>query len=253
VRFLRGVVWLVFAPLLTAFWFFACCAGLPFDPKRGRVAHAAMRMWGRSVLWAAGVRLVVTGRERLRPEEARVLVANHSSYLDIPAAVAAFPGQLRFVARSTLIRLPFVGWYVWAARHFFVSRDDPRQAMRLMERIGRRMRRDGLSPLFFPEGTRSPNGRLAPLKPGVFLLPLTLEAPIQPVAILGAHEILPKGARTPRRRGVVEIRFGDAIQTAGRSGGPARKALATETRDALLSLGVPAQEAPREPEPGQAG
>lgn len=244
-RFFRAVAFLLLAPILTGFWFVACSLGLLLDPRRGRVAHALMRLWARSMLLAAGARLVVVGRERFRPDEARVLVANHSSYLDIPALTAAFPGQSRFVARHTLFWLPFVGWYVALAGHFFIDRDDPRQAIRLMERMATRMRRHALSPVFFPEGTRSRDGRLADLKPGSFLLPVTLEAPIQPIAILGTHAILPKGAWAPQRGGVVEVRVGDAIETAGLSGSSARKSLAASTRAALLALGAPAAESDR--------
>ena len=61
----------------------------------------------------------------------------------------------------------------------------------------------------------------------------------QPAAIFGTREILPKEQWAPRRGGVVEVRFGPAIATAGRSGAPARRALAAETRAAFLALGVP--------------
>lgn len=238
-RVLRAVVFAVLAPVLTAVGFTLASLALVLDPGRGRASHAVARWWGRAVCAAAGARVVVTGAERVAPGEPRVLVANHASYLDITALLAAFPGQLRFVARRTLIWLPFIGWYIRLAGHFSLDRDDPRQALALAGTMADRMKRHGKSPLVFPEGTRSRDGRLAPLKAGTFHLPVMLGAPVQPIAVLGAAAILPKGAWVPRRGGVIEVRFGEPLPTAGLEGSAGRKALADRARAALLALGVP--------------
>src|SRR5205814_415332 len=108
--------------------------------------------------------------------------------------------------------------------------------LRLMEKAAARMRRRRISPLVFPEGTRSRDGHLQPLKGGAFFLPLSADVAVQPVAILGSHAILPKGAWGPRRGGTIEVRVGDPIPTAGRGGAPARKALSSEVRAALVAL-----------------
>ena len=239
IRAVRAIAFFVLAPILTGLGFVACCLALVFDPGGGRVAHSVARLWARSMLFACGAHLVVEGAERFAPGEARVLVANHSSYLDIPALLAAFPGQMRIVARRTLLWLPFIGFFLFLGGHFLIDREDARQALALWERVGARMRRRRVSPLVFPEGTRSPDGRLQAFKTGAFLLPLAVEAPLQPVAVLGTHEVLPKRAWAPRRGGVVTVRVGAAIPTAGRGGAPARKALAAEAPAALVALGVP--------------
>jgi long-chain acyl-CoA synthetase len=62
--------------------------------------------------------------------------------------------------------------------------------------------------ILFPEGTRSPTGRLGPFKSGIGLLATQLGVPVVPVGIRGAHDILPKGAKLPRRRGRVRLSFG---------------------------------------------
>ncbi len=250
---LRAFVFFLLAPILTGFCFFVCLLGLLPAPRSGRLAHASARAWGRAMLWAAGARLVVSGAEHLSPDEPRVIVANHASYLDIPAVLWAFPGQLRIIARRSLVWLPFIGWYIVLAGHFFIDRDDPRQALGLMERAGARMRRHRLSALIFPEGTRSRDGRLAGLKPGAFHLAGTIGVPLQPTALFGTREILPKGQWAPHRGGVVEVRFGRAIPTAGRTGAPARRALAAETRAAFLALGVPEGAAAGTPSDAPAG
>jgi 1-acyl-sn-glycerol-3-phosphate acyltransferase len=239
IRTVRALVFLLLSPILTGLVFVATCLAVLVDPAGGRVAHVLARAWAMVVLRIAGARLVIVGAEHLDPDEPRVVVSNHSSYLDIPAVIAAFPGEMRVVARRSLVWLPFIGAYLLLAGHFLIDREDARQAMALWERVGRRMRRRGISPLLFPEGTRSPDGRLQPFKTGAFLLPLGVEAPVQPVLVLGTHEILPKHAWFPRRGGVVEVRFGPAIPTAGRGGAPARKILAVEAHAALVALGAP--------------
>ena len=239
-RMLRFVVFAVLAILINAFAFLLASLGLALDPRRGRVAGWVHRIWGHALVRAAGAHFVVVGAERFAPNEARVVVSNHSSYLDIPAVCAAFPGSLRIVARRSLAWIPFMGWYLLYG-HFLIDRDDPRKGMALLERVGLRMRKHGLSPLLFPEGTRSPDGRLAAMKPGMFLLPLTAGVPIQPVVVIGSRDVLPKGAWGPRRSasGTIEVRVGEAIPTAGLSGAPARKALAAAVRQAMLDLGAP--------------
>ena len=243
IRPVRPFVFLLLAPILTGLGFVGTCIGLLFDPAGGRVSHVVARLWAQAMLGISGARLVVTGAERFAPREPRVVVSNHSSYLDIPALLVAFPGQLRVVARKSLLWLPFVGPYLWLGGHFLLDREDARQALKVWDRVGARMRRRRISPLVYPEGTRSPDGRLHAFKTGAFLLPLMVEAPVQPVAILGTHAIWPKGYWAPRRGGVIEVRVGAAIPTAGRGGAPARKALAADAHAAIAALGVPVAQA----------
>jgi 1-acyl-sn-glycerol-3-phosphate acyltransferase len=220
VRALRAVVFAVLVSVLTALAFVMASASLVLDlldRRRGRIPGWVHRIWGRALVWSAGARLVVVGAERFAPREARVVVSTHSSYLDIPAMCAAFPGSLRIVARRSLAWIPFAGWYLLYG-HFLIDRDDPRKGLALLERVAARIRRYGMSPLLFPEGTRSPDGRLGDLKPGMFLLPLTAGVPIQPCAVLGSHAVMPKGAWGPP---------------------PARKALAAAVRKSFLDLGAP--------------
>jgi len=238
-RVVRAVVFAVFAPVVTALGFVFATLALVFDPGRGRASHAVARLWGRAMLAISGARLVVTHGDRFQPDVPRVLVGNHASYLDICALVAAFPGQLRFLARKSLLWLPFIGWYIRLAGHFSIDRDDPRQALALAHTMADRMRRHHKSPMVFPEGTRSRDGRLAALKAGTFHLPVMLSADVQPIAILGSHAILPKGAWFPRRAGTIELRVGAPIATAGLEGSAGRKLLAERTRAALLTLGLP--------------
>jgi 1-acyl-sn-glycerol-3-phosphate acyltransferase len=234
----RGLPFLILAPVVSGFTWLLGFFLLSVSPK-GRASHWVLRVCSRCLLAVSRARLVVTGLEHLAPGEPRVIVANHTSYLDIPAICAAFPGQMRFVAKRALLTTPFVGWHLALTGHFLIDRDDPRAGLRLLQKAAERLRRDRLSALLFGEGTRSADGRLAPLKVGSFLLPLAAEVPIQPAAILGSHAMMPRGTLAPTRNGTIEVRFGPPVPTAGLAGGPGRKALAASVRKALLDLGVP--------------
>lgn len=235
---MRRIAFLLLTPVVTAIGFVVAFMLLPLTPRSGRAPHAVARAWARTLLRIAGVQLQVEDGGRFAPGEPRVLVANHASYLDIPAALAAFPGQLRIVGRRSLVWLPFLGWYMKLCGHLLIDRDDPRQGLEMFATASARMRAHGLSVLVFPEGTRSVDGRLSALKGGAFHLALSLDVPVQPFAIEGTAAVMPKGAWAPARGGVVRVRVGPAIPTTGRAGGPARKALAVEVRAALLALGV---------------
>ncbi len=236
---LRTLAFAAVAAPVTALAWFVAFASLALDPRRGRLAHAVARLWARALLAAAGARLVVRGAERWAPSEPRVIVANHSSYMDIPALLAAFPGPMRIVAKEALRRMPFVGWHLALAGHFFLDREDPRQALALMAKASARMTRHRLSALVFAEGTRSPTGFLAPLKPGSFFLPLSAGVAVQPVAVIGSRAIMPKGAWGPRAGGTIEVRVGEPIPMAGPGGAPAAPARAAAVRAARVARGAP--------------
>lgn len=236
---LRGVSFHILAVLTTALGWLNCLLALPFSPRRGRLVSRMESLWGRAVVISAGVEITVEGREHLDPTEARVLVANHTSYLDPPLLLGVFPGTLRFVMKEELKKLPFIGWHVRYAGHFLLDRENPREGRRLLQGAVERARRYGISAVVFAEGTRGPGDALQPFKPGAFLLALAGPLPVQPVAILGTHRVLPRGAARPLRHGKVTVRIGPPIPTAHLKGGRGRKELAEQTRQALLDLGVP--------------
>ncbi len=70
---------------------------------------------------------------------------------------------------------------------------------------------DGWSILIYPEGTRSPDGRILPFKTGIGLLAPGLDVPVVPVAVAGGHDVLPKGAVLPRKAAVI-VSFGAQLR-----------------------------------------
>jgi len=164
-----------------------------FD-RTGRFAHAVARWWARGILVATGVKVRVTGSAALVPGATYVFVANHQSMYDIPVVFWSLPYQLRIIAKESLGKIPFLGWHLRRTGHLLVDRSNPdREAIlsRWRALVG-----TGLSLIVFPEGTRSPDGRVRRFKAGSFMLALQAGLPLVPLSIAGTGAVLPKGSLT---------------------------------------------------------
>jgi 1-acyl-sn-glycerol-3-phosphate acyltransferase len=151
------------------------------------------RNWGRTELWAAGVRMHVTGLEHVSQTSPQIFVANHQSIFDIFAILAHVPASVRFVAKNELGRIPFFAQAMRAAGHVFIDRNDRLGATESMRLAGIRMKRDRLSLGLFPEGTRSQTGRLGKFKKGTFGLAIETQVPIVPLAVDGGYRVSTRG------------------------------------------------------------
>lgn len=192
------------------------------------------RNWSRILLRLAGVRLVTEGTENLERHEAVVVVSNHQSLFDIFALFAALPVSLRFVAKKELDGIPVFSNAMRQAGHVFIDRSDRRQAVRTMRCAGERMREEGLALGLFPEGTRSPDGRLLPFKKGPFVLAIDTQTAIVPVAVEGGGRILPKGRRRLEPR-PIHVRCGE-VRTLRGLGREDRDELLRRTRERIAGM-----------------
>ncbi|HKQ59915.1 MAG TPA: lysophospholipid acyltransferase family protein, partial [Candidatus Polarisedimenticolaceae bacterium] len=190
------------------------------------------RRWSRMIVRALGAEIDYVGRERLDPARACLYVANHQSMVDIWALLMVLPESTRFVAKESLFRVPVLGWALRASGFVPVDRTNRTRALRSLELAATRVR-SGLSLVLFPEGTRSPDGRLGSFKKGPFHLALDTGVPIVPVAISGSWHVMPP--RTLRfRRGRVRVRFLPAVDPRATSAGDAA-ALRDHVRNAIAS------------------
>ncbi len=180
-----------------------------FDSS-GRSQHAIARAWGRGMLRVAGIGLRVEGK--LAPG-ACVLVSNHASYMDIPALLAGLPEQFRFMAKKSLLKVPFIGYHLKRAGHVAVERGDPRAAARSMSEAARIVRERGVPVLVFPEGGRNPVG-LREFKEGAAYLAIKAGVPMVPIALVGTRQVLPMDSLLVRP-GHITLRIGEPIPTAG--------------------------------------
>lgn len=162
----------------------------PLHPVFFGISH----LWGRLLLRIARVSLTVRGAEHVKPGAGYVLVANHASLFDIAAVLAGVPGNICFVLKRELTRVPIWGWGLIRSPYIVVDRTRLRDARRGMEKAEGRLREHDRSVLFFPEGTRTRDGKLQAFKRGAFTAAVNTHTPVVPIAINGSMRILPKGA-----------------------------------------------------------
>lgn len=219
------VVWL-------ALTFTLACLVMLVTLNSDNAIWVARRLFSPVVLWAGGAKLSVQGQQHADPRRPTIYVSNHQSMVDIPALFAALPVNVRFVAKQQLRWVPFIGWFIWIAGHILVDRKNTRRAIASLEAAGRKIRA-GTSIIMFPEGTRSPDGRILPFKKGPFALALKAGVALCPVTIEGSGKLM--GKKSLRiRPGPVVIKIGQPIDTSKYSEND-REALMRRVRDAIIS------------------
>jgi 1-acyl-sn-glycerol-3-phosphate acyltransferase len=182
-----------------------------FD-KTGRVMIPVARVWARSLLAIAGVRVTVEGLEKIDPNAAYVFAANHLSYMDTPVVLSHIPAQFRFMAKAGLFKIPFLGTHLMQAGHIPVPLNDARGSVKALSLAAQTIRDRRISVLVFPEGGRSRDGVLQDFKEGAAYIAIKAGVPVVPVTLEGTREVLAFGSAT-FRRGHVTLRIGDPILT----------------------------------------
>src|ERR1700693_1397055 len=155
-----------------------------FD-STGRAAIRVARVWSRSLLLFARVRVKGEGLKKIDLGASYVFCSNHLSYMDTPVVLSSIPAEFRFLAKEGLFQIPFLGTHLKQAGHIPVPREDPRRAVRTMTGAGRIMREGRGSLLIFPEGGRSRDGVLQTFKEGAAYIAIKAQAPLVPVALVG--------------------------------------------------------------------
>lgn len=187
--------WLVLIPAASLFTVFAtpvaivaCALGY----KRWANMAIAAR-WARLIAWLTPMRVIVEGAEHVDPGRSYVLVANHVSQYDIPL-IYGFSGlDLRWVMKAEIGKLPFIAQGCRALGHIFIDRRNPEQARASINTAVAELPA-GTGVLFFPEGTRSRDGRLMKFRKGAFRVAAHRGLPVLPVTVVGTRELLPPGS-----------------------------------------------------------
>jgi len=201
--------------------------------KTGRKVHFCCAVpWSKIILRVCGIRVRVRGLENLDTEVPRIYMTNHQSFFDIFALLACLPVNFKFILKQELMKLPVFGPAMRKAGYIGIERGDPRKAIKSMNLAAERIK-NGASVLIFPEGTRSPDGRLGQFKKGGFSLALKSGCDIVPMAISDSYRIAPKGSLRIKK-GSFGLSIGKPISLAGYT---KRKIpqLMDQVREAMLS------------------
>lgn len=140
--------------------------------------------------WLCGVRLTVTGLEKLPKDEHFVAVSNHRSMFDPTTAIQAFKGyNVAYVSKPENFKLPLVGSYMHGIGSLPVDRDNDRQALRDILTAADYVKRGMCSMCIYPEGTRGNGKELLPYHAGSFKLAQRAETGLAIVATYGTENV----------------------------------------------------------------
>jgi len=200
-----------------------------FDPDR-RLVHWWASFWGLQFFANPGWRLTVRRRSLIKNGKPYVLVANHGSIADIGVLFPLFR-QFKWVAKEEVFHIPIVGWAMRHAAYVPVRRGD-RSSVEEMFRQCRHWLDRRISILMFPEGSRSPDGRIRDFKPGAFVLAREKKVPVVPIVVVGSDTILPKHSFWFRGRSRIIV---EVLPPMGPGGFDSAEAFAQSVRQVMVA------------------
>jgi len=181
-------------------WFFK-------DPRWGnmRISVPLLRLG----FALTGIKVMTEGLENIPKDRNFIIMSNHQSLLDILIFLLVIPVRFSFIAKKQLIKVPVLGWDIQLQGHFFINREHPRLASQQLDYIRHEVEH-GRSLLLFPEGTRSPDGRIHPFKRGGFLIAQETGVWILPTYLDGTRNIIKKHTLLVLP-GTIKVVFGPMI------------------------------------------
>ncbi len=184
------------------------------DPARYRTGRWFRRLGGAITRVNPGWKIRVLGEPVSDPRRPYVVVSNHQSLGDIPI-ISRLPWEMKWIAKESLFHIPVVGWMMRISGDIPINRYDRASGARAFVRAKEYLSRQ-CSVIFFPEGTRSPDGRVLPFTDGAFRLAIKLQLPILPLALDGATDTLPKHSwKFGRAASHIKLKVLPPVETAG--------------------------------------
>ena len=209
---LRGI-------FLLGFWFASIALVAPLlialvmITRNENFLYSPVRLFIRAGLAMVGVRVEVKGQERLAPTQTYIFTPNHQSLIEVPLCVTYLKRNIAYLGKKEIFKYPIFGYGIRLIGAVSVDRSNSTAAVESARQATENLRR-GKSYVVYPEGTRSPDGRLLPFKKGAFMMAIDAGVPVVPVSISGATEIMPK-AQIKVFPSTVRITIHDPISTEG--------------------------------------
>lgn len=160
----------------------------------------------------ARVEVICEQHIELKENIAYIFMVNHQSLIDLPIIVQTFPFHIRFLVKKEIFKYFLFGKSLYLAEHISIDRENPENIIRSYE-LARQKLKEGIRLCLFPEGTRSRDGKLCPLKMGGIRLAREMQAFIIPVGINGTQRILPAKTSRFALDQLVTVRVGKPIDT----------------------------------------
>lgn len=183
---------------LLTFWFTSIALLAPFlivlrlITGNENMIYSPVRLFVRLGLKMVGVSVKVTGVGRLDPDQPYIFTPNHQSFIEVPLLVTYLGRNPGYLAKKEVFKYPLFGYGIGLMGVVPVDRSNTQSAIGSAQKATE-MLRGGKSYVVYPEGTRSPDGRLLPFKKGAFVMAMDAGVPVVPVSISGSTKIMPKG------------------------------------------------------------
>lgn len=206
-RVFRAIIFSIFFLVWTFFLsLFVVLFGLF---KRQDIVNHIIQIWVRPSLAILQVQTKIFGEQNIPKDKGVLFLINHQSNLDILIFHKATPVHCRFGAKSELFKIPFFGPAMRASGALEIARDN-RHAVQKVYDLAMQRFANHESFILAPEGTRSPSPEIRAFKKGPFHFAFKAQAPIVPVVIVGAYEIMSKKDWLPglrQQKPIVELHY----------------------------------------------
>ena len=205
----------IFDPLIWAYTVVYGIISIPISlfGEKERILHRFARSWSRLIMKTICSPVKVNGLEKIDTSKPYVYAVNHGSALDIPVLYLYLPFQFRIVFKKELLKYPLIGWHLKRSGQVCINQQAPSHSIASI-RSALKSLKAGMPLVIFPEGGRTPDGKIKPFLPGAFFLAIKAQVDIVPVALVGTYELLPMDTYHIKCR-PLEMRVGNPISTSG--------------------------------------
>ncbi|KAL5100961.1 hypothetical protein RYX36_005288 [Vicia faba] len=200
----RGVCFYAVTSFAAIFLFVLMLVGHPsvllFDRYRRKFHYFVAKVWA-TLTVTPFFKIEYQGLENLPPPDTpAVYVSNHQSFLDI-YTLLTLGRSFKFISKTGIFLFPVIGWAMFLLGVIPLKRMDSRSQMECLKKCMDLIKK-GASVFFFPEGTRSKDGKLGAFKKGAFSIAAKTKVPVVPITLIGTGQIMPAG-----REGIVNTGF----------------------------------------------
>ena len=165
-----------------------------FLPNGDKKYFIFARHWARTILKIFRIKVITHNIEKVTNPEGNIYVANHASMFDIWAIQANMPGELRFVGKKEIVKIPVFGWIWQYSGNIPIDRKNPKAFIKSLDKASLTIK-NGRCIVLYPEGTRTKDGNMQQFKRGPFSVAIKSQGTIVPVTINGSFNLHRKGSR----------------------------------------------------------
>jgi 1-acyl-sn-glycerol-3-phosphate acyltransferase len=211
---LISLIWFIFVVATSTLFFVGALIirvlTFPFD-RRLRLLHIFTCLWASLYTYVVPPwRISLQNRDKIKKGATYIIVSNHQSQLDILVAFRLFR-HFKWVSKAEIFKVPLIGWNMTLNRYIKLVRGSKDSAKQMLKESRERLD-EGSSVYIFPEGTRSPTGKIKPFKPGAFILAHETRLPILPIVITGTNLALPKHSLNFHGTHDIALKVLDAVE-----------------------------------------